>query len=179
MILQEQGPEAVTVRRVAEKMECSTKIIYNLFGSKEGLAKQLFLEGCKLLAQSFESVPKQTNLEQYLREIGEAYWNFGKSYTSYYMLMFGGAFSEFKPEEESLQAMITALQQVINIIAEAIDQGLIAEKDPILVVHIVWASLHGVIHLYLGGHIQTEALAKTLYDRTVSNLIHTFFGEIS
>lgn len=33
-LLQEHGPEAVTVRRVAERMECSTKIIYNLFGKK-------------------------------------------------------------------------------------------------------------------------------------------------
>lgn len=35
-LLQEHGPEAVTVRRVAERMECSTKIIYNLFGKKKG-----------------------------------------------------------------------------------------------------------------------------------------------
>lgn len=178
-ILQEHGPEAVTVRRVAEKMECSTKIIYNLFNNKEGLAKQLFLEGCKLLAKSFDSVPKQADLEEYLRDLSEAYWSFGQSYTSYYMLMFGGAFSEFKPEEESLKATITALQQVINTIAEAIELELIAEKDPILVVHVVWASLHGVIHLYLGGHIQSEAMAKTLYDRTVSNLILTFFRHAS
>lgn len=91
------------------------------------------------------------------------------------MVMFGGAFSEFKPEEESLQVIITALQQVITIITKAIEQGLIAEKDPLLVVNLVWASLHGTIHLHLGGHIQNEAAAKILYDRSVSNLIHTFF----
>ena len=177
-ILQEYGPEAVTIRRVAEKMECSTKIIYNLFGSKEGLAKQLFLEGCKSLAKTFGSVPEQANLEQYLHDLGQAYWNFSQSHTSYYMLMFGGAFSEFKPEEESLQATITALQQVIIVITKAIGQGLISEKDPLLVVHVVWASLHGVIHLYLGGHIESKIMAKTLYDRSVSNLIHTFFQSV-
>ncbi len=174
-IMQESGPEAVTIRRVAEKMECPTKIIYNLFGSKEGLAKELFMEGCKLLADVFRAVPVQTDLKQYLLDLGQAYWNFSKDHTSYYMVMFGGAFSEFKPEEESLRAIVTALQQVINIITKAIEQGFITEKDPLLVVNLVWASLHGVIHLYLGGHIQHEATAKMLYDRSVSNLIQTFF----
>ncbi|WP_036696534.1 TetR/AcrR family transcriptional regulator [Paenibacillus taiwanensis] len=174
-IMQEYGPEAVTIRRVAEKMECSTKIIYNLFGNKDGLAKQLFLEGCKLLADAFQAVPEQTKLDLFLWDIGQAYWKFSQNYTSYYMVMFGGAFSEFKPTEESLQATITALQQVITIITKAINQGFITEQDPVLVVNLVWASLHGSIHLYLGGHIPNEEAAKALYDRTLSNLIHTFF----
>lgn len=176
-ILQEFGPEAVTIRRVAEKMECPTKIIYNLFGSKEGLAKELFMEGCKLLADAFQAIPMQADLKQYLLDLGQAYWNFSKDYKSYYMVMFGGAFSEFKPEEESLQAMVTALQQVTIIITKAIEQGYISEKDPLLVVNLVWASLHGVIHLYSGGHIQNEATAKMLYDRSLMNLIHTFYRE--
>lgn len=174
-ILQEYGPEAVTIRKVATKMECSTKIIYNLFGSKEGLAKHLYLDGCKLLANTFESVPEQANLKEYLHDLGQAYWDFAQSHTSYYMLMFGGAFSEFKPEEESLQATITALQQIITIITKAIEQELISERDPLLVVYVVWTSLHGVIHLYLGGHIQSEEIAKTLYDKSISNLIDTYF----
>jgi AcrR family transcriptional regulator len=174
-IMQANGPEAVTIRRVAEKMECPTKIIYNLFGSKEGLAKELFLEGCKLLAVAFKAVPEKADLKLYLIDLGQAYWDFSRNYTSYYMVMFGGAFSEFKPEEESLQAIITALQQIITIISKAIEQRLIVEKDPLLVVNLVWATLHGTIHLYLGGHIPNEATAKILYDRSVSNLIETFF----
>ncbi|MNO41727.1 Bacterial regulatory protein, tetR family [compost metagenome] len=174
-IMQEYGPEAVTIRKVAEKMECPTKIIYNLFGNKEGLAKELFLEGCKLLAAAFQAVPKQDDLNLYLQDLGQAYWEFSRNYTSYYMVMFGGAFSEFKPEEDSLNAIFTALQQVIAVITKAIEQGFIVEKDPLLVVNLVWASLHGVIHLHLGGHIQNEETAKTLYDRSISNLIHTFF----
>jgi AcrR family transcriptional regulator len=176
-IMQKFGPEAVTIRRVAEKMECPTKIIYKLFGSKEGLAKELFMEGCKLLSDTFQGVPVQTSLKQYLLDIGQAYWNFSKEYTNYYMVMFGGAFSEFKPEEDSSQAIVTALQQVTTVISKAIEQGFILEKDPILVVNLVWASLHGVIHLYLGGHIQNESTAKILYDRTLLNLVHTFFKD--
>ncbi|MFD2881585.1 TetR/AcrR family transcriptional regulator [Paenibacillus rhizoplanae] len=91
-ILQEEGPEAVTVRRVSQRMGCSTKIIYSLFVNKEGLAQQLYLEGCKLLAQRFEEVPPSPDLLRHLLDLGEAFWQFGQDYTSYYKLMFGGAF---------------------------------------------------------------------------------------
>ncbi|MFC4402550.1 TetR/AcrR family transcriptional regulator [Gracilibacillus xinjiangensis] len=173
-ILQEQGPEAVTIRKVAEKMECSTKIIYNLFTNKDGLIKLLYLDGCKILSSSFQSVNRQDNMESCLRALCEAYWDFSRNYSSYYQLMFGGAFTEFKPEEESIHATTTALEQFILVIKEAMEAGLILEKDPLQVVRVIWASLHGVIHLYLGGHIENLQTAKALYDKSVSNLIQTY-----
>ncbi|WP_172195457.1 TetR/AcrR family transcriptional regulator [Saccharibacillus qingshengii] len=174
-ILQESGAEAVTIRKVAEKMECPTKVIYNLFGSKEGLVKELFLEGCTLLAAEFQAVPKQQDLKLYLYDLGQAYWEFSQKYTSYYRVMFGGAFSEFKPEEESLQTMVTALEQVNIVVAEAMEQGLMAKEDPNLVVGLIWASLHGVIDLYLGGHLPGAAAAQLLYEKSISGLTQTLF----
>ncbi|MDL4839417.1 TetR/AcrR family transcriptional regulator [Aquibacillus rhizosphaerae] len=174
ILLQEQGPEAVTIRKVAEKMECSTKIIYNLFNNKDGLIKLLYVEGCNVLATSFQSVSKQEKLENYLRALCEAYWDFSRNNTGYYQLMFGGVFGEFKPEEESIHATTTALQQFIQVITEAIEAGLIMEKDPVQVVRVIWASLHGVIHLYLGGHIENLETTKALYDKSVTNLIRTY-----
>lgn len=174
ILLQEGGPEAVTVRRVAEKMVCSTKIIYSLFGSKEELAKQLYLDGCRLLAQAFAEVPKQENPQQNLRELGNAYWSFGLNYSSYYKMMFGGAIS-FKQDEESLQGTVTALQQVMNVLEEAVQLELMEGKDLTLVISKIWASLHGVIHLYLGGHLKNDESARVVYDQVLSDLIVTIF----
>ncbi|MEC0123181.1 TetR/AcrR family transcriptional regulator [Paenibacillus pabuli] len=175
-LLQEHGPEAVTVRRVAERMECSTKIIYNLFGKKEGLAKYLYLEGCTLLSQSFESVPHQASFEDYFRDLAYAYWDFGITQSSFYQLMFGGSFAEFKPDAESLQGTATALKQITALVVAAIEQKMLQENDPLLAVRMIWAPLHGVIHLYLGGHIESEEAAKRLYDHTLSMVILSLVG---
>ena len=172
-LLQEHGPEAVTVRRVAERMECSTKIIYNLFGKKEGLAKHLYLEGCSLMAKRFEAMPRQASFEQYFRDLAYVYWDFGISQSSFYQLMFGGSFSEFKPDGETLQGTATALKQVSALVEVAIEQGMIQVQDPLLAVRMIWAPLHGVIHLYLGGHIENEEAAKALYDHTLSMVINS------
>jgi AcrR family transcriptional regulator len=171
-LLQEEGPEAVTVRKVAQKMDCSTKIIYSLFVNKEGLAQQLYLEGCKLLAYEFEGTPQTANPVQYFLNLGETYWQFGQRYSGYYKLMFGGAFGNFKPDEESMHGTVTAMRQLLTVINHAQEQGLIpGQYDTESVVRIVWASLHGVIHLYMGGHLGDVQSAHAVYKQTLSMIV--------
>ncbi|OXM84337.1 TetR/AcrR family transcriptional regulator [Paenibacillus rigui] len=173
-LLQEEGPEAVTVRKVAQKMDCSTKIIYSLFVNKEGLAQQLYLEGCKILANELEGAPKSADPVQQFLNLGEAFWQFGQRYSSYYKLMFGGAFADFKPDEESMQGTVTAMRQLLTVIHNAQEQGRIpGPYDTDSVVRIFWASLHGVIHLYLGGHLGDIHSAQTVYRQTLSLVVNS------
>lgn len=177
-LLREAGPEAVTVRRVAERMECSTKIIYNLFDNKEGLAKHLYLEGCRVLAQMFEAVSLTGDPANDMRRLAEAYWRFSQEHTSFYQVMFGGAFAQFKPDEDSLQGMTTALSQVSALISAAEKRSREGhERDVILMVRLIWAPLHGVIHLYLGGQLGREEEVIQLYDDTVSMIVRSVFGD--
>ncbi|WP_340026418.1 TetR/AcrR family transcriptional regulator [Paenibacillus sp. FSL K6-1096] len=176
VILQEEGPEAVTVRRVSQKMGCSTKIIYSLFVNKEGLAQQLYLEGCKLLARRFEEVPPSADLRQHLLDLGEAFWQFGQDYSSYYKLMFGGAFAEFKPDAESMQGTMTALSRLLVLISTAQQQGQISDQEETgTLVGTIWASLHGVIHLYMGGFLGDALAAHAVYKQTMALLSQALF----
>jgi AcrR family transcriptional regulator len=176
-ILQEEGPEAVTVRGVSQKMGCSTKIIYSLFVNKEGLAQQLYLEGCKLLARRFEEVPPSSDLLQHLLDLGEAFWQFGQEYTSYYKLMFGGAFAEFKPDAESMQGTMTAMSRLLILISTAQQQGRISDKEETqTIVSTIWASLHGVIHLYMGGFLGDADAAHAVYKQTMALLSRSLFA---
>ncbi|MNH93167.1 Bacterial regulatory protein, tetR family [compost metagenome] len=180
MLLQEEGPEAVTVRRVAQKMDCSTKIIYSLFVNKEGLAQQLYLHGCKLLASEFEGTPQTDDPVQHLLNLGEAFWQFGQRYSGYYKLMFGGAFADFKPDEESMHGTVTAMRQFLTAISNAQEQGLIPPQyDTESVVRICWASLHGAIHLYMGGHLGDVQLAYAVYRQTLSLIVSSLLPDHS
>ncbi|MDQ0191756.1 TetR/AcrR family transcriptional regulator [Paenibacillus wynnii] len=175
-LLQEEGPEAVTVRKVSQKMNCSTKIIYSLFVNKEGLAQLLYLDGCKLLANEFERTPQAADPAQYLLNLGETYWQFGQRYSSYYKLMFGGAFADFKPDEESMRGTVTAMSQLLTVISNAQKQGLIpSQYDTESVVRVCWASLHGVIHLYMGGHLGDVQSAYAVYKQTLSLIASSLF----
>ncbi|BBH22372.1 TetR family transcriptional regulator [Paenibacillus baekrokdamisoli] len=179
-LLQEEGPEAVTVRKVAQKMDCSTKIIYNLFVNKEGLAQQLYLDGCKLLANEFEGTPQAADPAQQMLNFGETFWQFGQRYSSYYKLMFGGAFADFKPDEESMHGTATAMRQLLTVIGNAKEQGLIPDPyDTESVIRIFWASLHGVIHLYMGGHLGDVQSAHAVYRQTLSLIVSSLLPDRS
>ncbi|RPK23260.1 MULTISPECIES: TetR/AcrR family transcriptional regulator [Paenibacillus] len=176
-ILQEEGPEAVTVRRVSQKMGCSTKIIYSLFVNKEGLAQQLYLEGCKLLAKCLEEVPPSSDFLQHLLDLGEAFWQFAQNYTSYYKLMFGGAFAEFKPDAESMQGTMTAIHRLLILISTAQKQGQISDQEETeTLVSTIWASLHGVIHLHMGGFLGDVKAAHNVYKQTMNLMSQSLFA---
>ena len=68
--------------------------------------------------------------------------------------MFGGAFAEFKPDAESMQGTMTAIRRLLILISTAQQQGQISDQeDTGFLVSTIWASLHGVIHLYKGGFL--------------------------
>ncbi|MNC57263.1 hypothetical protein D3C75_1069110 [compost metagenome] len=146
-----------------------------MFVNKEGLAQQLYLDGCKLLANEFERTPQAADPAQHMLNFGETFWQFGQHYSSYYKLMFGGAFADFKPDEESMRTA-TAMRQLLTVISNAQEQGLIpGQYDTESVVHIFWASLHGVIHLYIGGHLGDVQAAYAVYKQTLSLIVGSLF----
>ncbi|WP_223285248.1 TetR-like C-terminal domain-containing protein [Paenibacillus sp. PL91] len=136
------------------------------------------MEGCKILADEFEKTPKSTDPSQYFYNIGETYSQFGQHYPSYYKLMFGGAFADFKPDEESMQGTVTAMRQLLMLFSSAQEQGLLPRQYDIeAVVSISWASLHGVIHLYFGGHLGDVQSANAVYKQTLALLVSSLLPD--
>ncbi|MEU4510255.1 TetR/AcrR family transcriptional regulator [Nonomuraea wenchangensis] len=57
-LLVTEGPGALTVRRIAGEAGCSTKVIYTLFGGKDGLVEALWLEGFARFERRLRAAPK-------------------------------------------------------------------------------------------------------------------------
>ncbi|WP_312113928.1 TetR/AcrR family transcriptional regulator [Brevibacillus reuszeri] len=174
LLLLEEGPESVTVRRVAQKLNCSTKIIYSMFGNKDGLANEMYLDGCRLLAETFQQVPITAKALHDLESLCSAYWQFSQLHSSYYKMMFGGALSDFKPDEKSLEGTTTALIRIQQTVVRAMEQGELEKNDPLLVVQTLWATLHGVIHLQFAGHFSQPSVAQDVYRFTLTKMLAAF-----
>ncbi|NOU98093.1 TetR family transcriptional regulator [Paenibacillus sp. LMG 31456] len=174
LLLIEEGPESVTVRRVAQKLSCSTKIIYSMFGSKDGLANEMYMDGCRLLAEAFQQVPVTEKVMDELNALSWAYWQFAQLHSSYYKMMFGGALSDFKPDEQSLEGTATALSRIQQTVIRTIEQGEFKDNDPLLIVQMLWSALHGVIHLQFAGHFSSLSMAQEIYAFTLNNTLSAF-----
>lgn len=170
-LLTAHGAEAVTVRRVAQQLDCSTTVIYNLFGNKDGLANALYLRGCEQLHAALAAVRQQAEPASYLTALAWAYWDFAQQNPQYYAMMFSGALPDFKPDTTSLDDFKMAINLVVAALERYQQAGLLVLDDPHLVAKMIWAAMHGVVHLFLAGNLDDPAVARALYERMITTVL--------
>jgi len=151
----EEGYDAVTMRRIADRIEYSPTAIYFHFRDKLALLRELCDEDFGALASGFQKIAQIEDPIDRLRQIGRAYVGFGLTHRNHYRLMFMTPHPEaLKPEdsrlkhgnpEEDSYAFLRAT------VAEAIAAGRLRPEleDPDLVSQMVWAGTHGVISLHI------------------------------
>ena len=61
-----EGPNALSMRRIAQLVGCSTTVLYNMFGNKQGLVDELYLRGFDMLRQCIEAVSYPGNARDYI-----------------------------------------------------------------------------------------------------------------
>src|SRR5262245_13887112 len=84
----ELGYEAVTMRKVAERVEYSPTAIYFHFKDKESLMRELCEIDFGSLAHQFQKIAREKDPIERLRKIGHAYVAFGVDFPNHYRLMF-------------------------------------------------------------------------------------------
>jgi AcrR family transcriptional regulator len=146
-----EGYEAVTMRKIAEKIEYSPTAIYFHFRDKEALMQELCDTDFAALASEFQKIAKVADPVERLRRIGQAYVAFALAYPNHYRLMFmtphppvDSRIAHGNPEEDAY-AFLKAT------VAEAIGRGLLRAEltDADLVSQMVWAGTHGVVSLQI------------------------------
>lgn len=151
----QEGYEAVTMRRIAEKIEYSPTAIYFHFRDKLALLRELCDEDFGALAQEFQKIARIADPIERLRRIGRAYVAFGLSHRNHYRLMFMTPHPEaLRPEDSRLtrgNPEEDAYAFLKGTVAEAIAAGRLRPEyaDVDLVSQMVWAGTHGVISLHI------------------------------
>jgi AcrR family transcriptional regulator len=178
-LLTEEGPAALTVRKVAEAVNCSTTLLYSLFGGKDGLSNELYLEGFARLKAEFATGPtlldthKEPNGLQRLNEIAQTYHRYAKSNPSYYMVMFGDAIAGFVPPLESRNQAWESLAVMIDAFDECMQAGALPRTDPTAAARLLWAAMHGAVSLELKGYYLKTERADELFNAAVQAVLRS------
>jgi len=174
-LLGEEGPSALTVRRVAEAVNCSTTLLYSLFGGKDGLANELYLEGFERLRQEFSADPANATLTGLprLRALARAYHQYAKRNPSYYMVMFGDAIAGFVPPVESRKRSWESLAVLIEAFEASMEEGALPRSNPTAAARLLWAAMHGAISLELKGYYLKTERADELFDAAVNAILRS------
>ncbi|MFC0861400.1 TetR/AcrR family transcriptional regulator [Sphaerimonospora cavernae] len=161
-LLDSSGPESLTVRRIAAEAGCSAQVIYTMFGSNEGLAEALYLEGFERFRRRLEAVPDRRDPLEHLTALGPAYRDAALSEPGYYSLMFERAIPGFVPSERARTLARAALNIVDRVIADCISAGYLVPTQPRRIADAVWAAAQGALSLERAGHLADGRTYETI-----------------
>lgn len=168
-LARKHGWESVTTRKLAEKVEYSTTVIYEHFGNKDQLLLLLREEGFEKIQQAIEkALDPSLPPKQQLVAAGLASWNFAQEKPEYYQVMFnlGGIYCAQEESSEGLQNAASVVYRILN-------QAGVADAESTFMNW--WALVHGFIALEMNGQMafhseKMEGLLKESLDRLMTRL---------
>ena len=163
-LLVREGPQALTMRRVATAAGCSTTVLYTTFGGKDGIAEALYREGFARFARLLAAVPESADPLERLTALGHAYRENALENRSYYGVMFGGAIPGFVPSADALTEAAGTLQVLVDQVQACMEVGIFEEGDAQAVAEVLWAATHGAVSLQLAGFFPDEESALARFD---------------
>lgn len=173
----ESGWNAVTLRRIAERIEYSPATVYEHFASKEAILATLADEGYVEIAASLRRASaKEKDGDGALRAMARAYWRFADRSPDMYQVMFelagvSGAVSGDK--SAAMYAAFALLEEGVESAAAAADVQLEDSSDEAVS---LWASWHGLVALSMSGRLvggkrRAEALIETTTERLLAGML--------
>ncbi len=152
------GEEAVTLRRVAAKIEYSATTIYQHFPSKEALIQELCAADFEMFSRTLKQAERVPDPLTRLRKVSLCYADFGLQYPRHYRSMFmtshrvpltkstgSGSIDESNPKQP------LAYDYLFSAVFKAMAAGCFGpeHRDVPLITQILWGGLHGVVSLHL------------------------------
>jgi AcrR family transcriptional regulator len=173
-LLDEEGADAVTMRRVAEEAGITAMAIYRHFPDRDGLLNAVANRGFVELASRLEKMRFSGGIERRLTKMGEIFLDHALDNPKLFELMF------LKPREGARRyprdfkaGHSPTANLIFEVVKEGMKSGHIREDDPWEITFEMGALSHGLILLYLGGRMNISAAGfRALYRRSFRRYIH-------
>jgi AcrR family transcriptional regulator len=154
-VLAREGPDGFTTRGVAGAAETSTPAVYELFGDKAGLVREVFFEGFRVLRRELVATPDTDDPVADLRALAAVYRAFITGSPQLARVMFSRPFSDFDPEPSELEASGSVRILIVRRVQRCIDAGKI-EGDATDVAHGLVALIQGLAEAEISRRLGTS-----------------------
>ena len=149
LLVVEKGPNQLSLREIARRVDYSPSALYEFFKNKEEIVSTLCKDGFNRLGKYLKEVPTDLPLPQYLQDLGLAYLRFAEENPEYYRLVF-----TFIPSERASVEERVSEDDPYFVLLQAMTRGLengelsVSEEDYAeSLSYNFWALLHGMAML--------------------------------
>jgi AcrR family transcriptional regulator len=138
-----EGVGGFTARRVANAAATSTPAVYELFGDKAGLVREVFFEGFWVLRRYLEEPEGTSDCRAALARLLHRFRLFVRDNPVLAQVMFSRPFTDFDPGPDELAAGAAVRELVVDRVQRCIDAGVVS-GDPVDIAHVVLALAQGM-----------------------------------
>jgi AcrR family transcriptional regulator len=151
-LLADEGPAALSTRRLANEVGTSTMAVYTHFGGLPQLVRAVVNEGFARLAEHMDAVPQTDDPLTDVYELGVAYRANAHDNPHLYVVMFGSAsLGGYRLAKEELAEGRYTFDLLVAATQRVMDAGIWKRDDPEAVAGQLWCSLHGFVMLEFAG----------------------------
>ena len=173
-MLEAEGPQAVSMRRVAKEVGITPMAIYHHFSSKEALLDAVVNAEFERLAEFFDRAARKRSFEAAMVHIMDGYIDYGLAHPR----IFDYVFSEPRPGARRFPDDFRArrsptLNLTADIVAYWMEDKKLKRDDVWEIAMELWAHVHGYLALWHGGrfHVPEDEFRK-LIRRSLRRLLH-------
>jgi AcrR family transcriptional regulator len=154
-MLASDGVAGFTTRKVAEKAATSTPAVYELFGDKAGLVREMFIEGFRLLRRSLDRLAETDDPRADVVRVVDALRKFVRENPALAEVMFSRPFADFAPGPAWRDAGTAVRLFVVGRIRRCIDAGVLA-GDATDIAHVLFSLTQGLAATEAAGWLGTS-----------------------
>jgi AcrR family transcriptional regulator len=150
-----EGVSGFTTRRIAEEASTSIPAIYELFGDKSGLVREIFFEGFRLLRSRFDVLELSEDPRSELVSLMQTFRRFYMENPVLARVMFSRPFPDFDPGPVEAEAGRSVREHVVGTVQRAIDEAVL-EGNATDISHVILALAQGMAAVELAGWLGTS-----------------------
>jgi len=161
-LVEKEGWQALSIRKIADAIEYSVPVIYDHFQNKEAILLEFTKKGFQCLADELvKARDRYETPEQQLQAMAYAYWDFAFNNKEYYQLMYGLGMPTCETVKQTVE-MNTFTELILQPIRQMINSSRNPETDPYLKLHTFWSMLHGLISIAMMDKESTRDNLNTM-----------------
>lgn len=141
--LSEGGVAAFTTRKVAESASTSIPAVYELFGDRAGLVREIFFEGFRQLRARFDALGDTDDARADLLRVLQTFRAFVRANPALAEVMFSRPFSDFDPGPDELRGGSAVREAIVSHVRRCVDAGVMI-GDPTDIAHVLVGLAQGL-----------------------------------
>jgi AcrR family transcriptional regulator len=154
-LLAEEGAAGLTARSLAARAQTSAPALYELFGDKSGVVRELYFEGFRQLFGELAALSETADPIADLWALAAVYRRFIRSNRELAEVMFSRPFTDFSPGPEEAAATSSVRVLIVGRVRRCIEQGRL-RGDETDVAHVLVALIQGMAFAEAAGRLGTS-----------------------